>query len=336
MSFEKTGKSRGWHTAFYYLSRHFNNLTNDRLNDKKFYGLVGVNARYFNPKNPEAAKTSAAELSRTIHSNRYAKDMRELYQQDALAFEKAAKRICELIIETQGWSNDELSGYLSDKCWPDVWQGLENEKCDSRPSLNLNRIGQEARLLFGNKPNGEVLTPKLTPESQLNAVLHIIAFGFLDTDFMSAMIPGTISSEIANAFYSGCTTPCLVRYTDESRTAFVEEIDLPSDRPFLIGRRTDSDSIESNAHVGRQHGCIYAIHGIWYYEDLCSLNGSTVIRNGERFEIKANVQESEACEPLPLDPVALEPGDLIVVAGGSCYWFGERHERSIYSNRETC
>jgi len=321
---DKQGKARQWHTAFYYLSRHLNYLSDGELTDKSFYGLVGINAPTLNHPNPQARKSTAASLSRTIHSNVYAKDMRELFCQDVSTFENAACEICAIVREKRGWGDSELSDYYGNQCWPDVWRGLANEKSGSRPSLNLTRIGQEAKLVFGRAAGSRRDMAELTPEQQLNAMLHILAFGYLDTDFMRALIPGTISSSDASAFYHGCMKPCLVQYSDESCTSFVCEWDLPNDEPFVIGRRTDSDSIESNMSVSGRHGCVYRLRGGWYFEDMRSLNGSTVIKRHERIELKAGRETDEE-----LEPVLLDPGDLIVIAGQSCYWFGERRERSI-------
>lgn len=322
--FDKGDKPKGWHTAFYYLSRHLNHLSDGELTDKAFYGLVGIHAATLNHPNSQARKSSAAILSRTVHSNIYAKDMRDLYCQDIRTFDNAAHAICGIVKNAQGWSDFELSDYLANQCWGDVWRGLANEKADSRPSLNLERIGQEAKLLFGRPAGSTTDAPELSPEEQMGAMLHIIAFGFLDTDFMRALIPGTVSADKANAFYHACTNPCLVKYSDESCTRFIGEWDLPEKEPFVIGRRTDSDSIESNMRVSGRHGCVYKLRDTWYFEDMRSLNGSTVVKRDERIELLVDKDSDDE-----LEPVALEAGDLIVIAGQSCYWFGERRERSI-------
>ena len=324
--FDKTGKSPGWHTAFYYLSRHLNYLTEGELTDKSFYGLVGINAATLNHPNPQARKSTAAELSRTVHSNRYARDMRDQFIQNVLTFDEAAEAICKSIRRARDWSDGAIREYLAHECWPDVWRGLANEKADSRPSLNLDRINQEAKLLFGNFTFNDAGSSNLSADQQMAAMLHIIAFGFLDTDFMKALVPGTVTSEIADAFYHPCKKPCLIKYSDESCASFVGEWDLPEREPFVIGRRTDSDSIESNMRVSGRHGCVYKLRDTWYYEDLRSLNGSVVVKRGNRIDLHIARESDDELEPIPLDS-----GDLIVIANRSCYWFGERSERSALS-----
>ena len=67
-----------------------------------------------------------------------------------------------------------------------------------------------------------------------------------------------------------------------------------------------------------------AVQLAWH---LMKLNGSTVVKGNERIELWVDSDSDEE-----LEPVALDPGDLIVIAGQSCYWFGERQERSMPPN----
>jgi len=146
--FDVEGKPREWHTAFYYLAEHLRTYSGGVVNHKALYAYVGTDGRYINHDNPLVRKRTAGALSRIIHTKRYAADMCGRYVQNSLVFDNAARAVCEILRTAGPHIDAEVAKYLMEACWPDVRHGLENEKSESRPDLNMLRIDQEMKALL--------------------------------------------------------------------------------------------------------------------------------------------------------------------------------------------
>lgn len=315
--FEKPEKPRAWHTAFYYLAEHVRHLTGGEVNHKMLYALVGTKARYINHPNPTVRKRTAARLSRTVHSTAYAEGMCKRYMQDNTAFDDAAEKIYACTAKAGIVSADDLSTYLAAECWPDVFEGLKNERMGLRPSIDLQRALRESELVFGNRSKAGA--GKLSPQMQLAALFHLISFGFLDESCAQVLVGATgklkpITPASGNPVAEDCLGACLVRFSNDGAKTVAGFWVLPTERPFVIGRFTDCDSVESDMAISRRHASVRFEGDFWTFEDLNSKNGSAILRS-DRVIATSDSRENPF-------PIRLEYGDTIVLAGTSRYWFG--------------
>lgn len=322
--FDKEGRSREWHTAFYYLAEHVRFLTDDAINHKGLYALVGVDGRYMNHDNPLVRKRTAGALSRIVHSKRYVQDMQKRYMQTNAVFNVAATELIHDIELAGVLHGAELTGYLKDACWPDVRRGLENEGLSWRGDLNMVRIDQEISVLFSEAGEADPLDE--TTELILASILHIVAFGSLDYSFARSLIDrrptGALSAD-ANCGLSS-SRAFLIKFTDKNRSMILGAWVISQDRLFSIGRYTDCDVVEVDQGLSRIHCCIYWKSGIWWFEDMGSRNGSQVLRNSEDVVFDSSTDGSRV-------PFELHHGDQVVLSGLSTYWFGAVADDSAYA-----
>ena len=315
LRFDKEDKPRSWHTAFYYLAEHVKYLTRSKINHKVLYALVGTKGRYANHPNPLVRKSTAAELSRTVHSGAYAEDMRARFEQDGMAFDMAAHEVCQTICDAGGLTENELNRYLTSHCWPDVYRGLKNERAAWRSSLDLTRVSREAALLFESVDDNQFdRAPE--PWVQFYAIFRFISFGYIDVNRMRLLLgaTGDIPVQIPNEDSTAQIGACLVRFADDDNKSVVGFWVLPKDRPFVIGRFTDCDSVETDARISRRHARISCEDRTWVFQDLRSKNGSSIVRGANRIAA-FDSQDSPGL-------VVLADGDYIVLADKSRYWFG--------------
>jgi len=333
--FDVKGKPAAWHTAFYYLAEHVRSLSGGALNHKGFYALVGTEGRYLNHSNPTVRKRTAGALSRLVHTQAYAKDMRKRYQESYSAFALAAHEVCQTIIAAQGYDDERLFAYLRDECWPDVRLGLHNEKLEWRPDMNLVKVDIEISVLFNVLANGadrQIDVRKATgsavgkaggederhdaSEIVFATLLHVLAFGSFNNAFARSLLdryPTELLEESQPNEY-GVWGACLAKFVDDARSALVGTWRVGADHPFTIGRYTDCDIVETDAGVSRVHCFVYHMNGRWNFEDRSSRNGSYVEREGR---VVYDSKRDGVGLPFPL-----EHGDTIVLAGRSFYWFG--------------
>lgn len=333
--FDVEGKSRAWHTAFFYLAEHVRLLTNGAMNHKGLYALVGTEGRFLNHPNPTVRKRTAGALSRLVHSQRYAKDMRDQYLQDYSAFARASAEVCGLIRETQRWDDGQLLDCLQFQCWPDVREGLANERFEWRGDIRLSRIDIEMTVLFASMRgegaamvNTRKATGSETDEMRDDAaegsssevvfatMLYLLAFGALNASFARGLLDqyptGLLEESGADDVVSHGA--CLVKFVDEVHSALVGTWTVQAGRPFTIGRYTDCDIVETNEGISRVHCYLYRMGDTWKFEDRESCNGSRIERAGRVVYDSARDGAGVAID--------LQHGDSIVLANRSYYWFG--------------
>lgn len=333
--FDVEGKPRAWHTAFFYLAEHVRQLTGGSMNHKGLYALVGTEGRYLNHANPTVRKRTAGALSRIVHSQRYAKDMRDQYLQSYSTFARASAEVCGLIREVQGWDDARLADCLHHQCWPDVREGLSNERFEWRGDIRLSKVDIEMTLLFATLESSRAATintriatgsetdllgantaERDASEVIFGTMLYLLAFGNLNASFARSLFDeyptGVLEEAPADDMLS--YGACLVKFVDEAHSALVGTWTVKADHPFTIGRYTDCDIVETDAGISRTHCLLYHMGGSWKFEDRGSRNGSRVERNGEVVYDSARDGADQAVE--------LQHGDSIVLANRSHYWFG--------------
>lgn len=315
--FDMEGKSREWHTAFYYLAEHIRYLSKGEINHKALYSLVGTDGRFVNHSNPLVRKRTAGALSRLVHSKQYAEDMRRRYDQNSASFDKAASEVVAQIRETRLWSDDELVSYLRDNCWIDVRRGLKNELVEWRSDLSLFRVDQEMGSLFADISYEFDLNRETCDATVVLSVLfYIVAFGHMDFDLARHLVDkqptGVVSYSRKESVLQ--SKACLIKFSDTERSSVVGSWIVSSDRPFTIGRYTDCDIVEVDSSLSRLHCCLYFRSGVWYFEDMGSRNGSVVMRD----ETVVYDQVHDGAH----EPIALQHGDGVVLADCVRYWFG--------------
>ena len=313
--FDNPDKGREWHTAFYYLAEHLKDLTDKEINHKKLYSFVCTQGSFVNHDNPKIRKDYASVLSKLMHSKGYASEMCLRYLENARVFDEAAQDLCSIITRKKNWTDEELSAYWVHECWPDVWHGLVNEKMEWRGTLDFARIEQEAKYVFGilDSRRGQDSMRAMTPVKQLSAMFRFISFGELDAPADLDYGKTLERDDEGDRGQNEPASACLVSYEDAECLFAKAMYILPTSRPFTIGRKTDSDAIESNRAIGREHGCVFRCNQVWYYEDRKSVNGSAIIRNGVRTEYRSRDEFLR---------VELQPGDIIEIARSSYYRFG--------------
>ena len=310
---DNPSKPREWFPAFYYLAEHIRVLTNGEINHKDLYAFVGTEGRFINHPNAKIRKALAAALSKLVHSKTYADHMRARYLMNSRVFDDAAAEICGDVFRILEWDDDALRDYWATKCWPDVWRGLVNERMEWRATLDLVRIEQEARYVFGasDEAGGDSRAVDMSAVEQLSAMFRFISFGYLDVPMGNR--PTEDPEDTLRSKMDEDLLACLVKSEDPECMIVSNLYPLPMKRPFMIGRLTDSDAIEVNPTVGRRHGCVFCKSGVWYYEDQKSRNGSAILRGEERIKLHDREDFSR---------INLEEGDVIEVAVGSYYRFG--------------
>ncbi|MEA5020124.1 MAG: FHA domain-containing protein [Gordonibacter sp.] len=314
-SFDMSGENRGWHTAFYYFAEHIRLLSRGHINHKVLYSYLGTNGHYINHDNPTIRKRTAAVLSRLIHTQRYVEDFQQSYERNSQVFDQAALLLCSNLGENADYSEKEIIAYFCGPLWVDVGRGLANEYEDGRSSLDLNRIAHEMRSLFAGC---EALASKrgISPLALIaSSYFYLLTFGHLEVRFAYEMVdetPLALSQDTTKALKRK-TCACLIRYCASDKHAIADWWTLGASRPFVIGRFTDSDLIETNQHVSRRHCLIEYRNGCWYLKDSDSRHGSCVVRDGEIVY---------DCNRDGRAPFELLFGDCITLAGVSSYWFG--------------
>ena len=349
-------KRRGWYTAFYYLAEHIRLLTDGSINHKQTYSHVGAKAHYINHDDPSIRKSTAASLSRAIHSSKYAKEMRERHASDPRTFESAADEICSGIIAHSPLTNDELFDHLRLRTWPEILKGLGNEREEGRKEVDLARAAREMDIylmhdidtitkLSGNETargsGGRTnlsfvrygLVPPRQSEMLLSSILHVIAYGHMDEELMRRLCDKTPTSSFPAVAAEDEGTErraCLVRLGDPNAGSIGGTWDLEPDRAYIIGRYTSCDIIEDALNVSRSH-CRIAFDGrSWTVQDLGSTNGTKVTdkdgalihRSGTGLARDGASDGSAGQDGSPIaEPFPLTPGNRVVLADDVEYWF---------------
>ncbi|MEG0418084.1 FHA domain-containing protein [Gordonibacter sp.] len=314
-TFDVPGENDGWHTAFYYFAEHVRSLSRGHVNHKILYSYLGTNGHYINHDNPTIRKRTAAVLSRLIHTQRYVQDFQQSYERDPQVFDRAALLLCSSLCDFADYSEKELVAYFCGPLWIDVERGMAYEHEDGRSTLNLNRIAHEMCSLFARC---EVLALKrgVKPLTLIaSSYFHLLTFGCLDLRLVYEIADETQLMALGDAkeTVKQGARACLIGYCASEEHAVVDWWVLESERPFVIGRYTDCDLIETSPRVSRRHCRIIHRDGCWYFEDSESKHGSLILRDG-------NVvydSDRDGCSPFKLSF-----GDRITLAGVSNYWFG--------------
>lgn len=333
-TFDVEGKPRAWHTAFYYLAEHVRMLTNGSVNHKGLYALVGTEGRYLNHNNPTVRKRTAGALSRMVHSQAYAKDMCEQYEQSYSTFARAALEVCQVVRQVQRWDDVQLAAYLRERCWPDVRHGLWNEQQEWR-DIDLDKVDIEMSMLVkalasdivkpidvraatGSETNLLYSTELLQGVSEVlfATMLHVLAFSRLNAPFARGLADQypTAVAEAETTNFLESQGACLVKFSDASRSALIGTWPLTMDRPFAIGRYTDCDIVETEKRISRVHCYVFFQDGVWYVRDNDSRNGIVVQREGS--VIYDSLRDGSDVA------VPLQQGDSLILANRCFYWFG--------------
>lgn len=313
--------ARSWYTAFYCFAEHMRVFTDGRVNHKVLYSHVGTKGYYINHENPSIRKSCAASLSRMMHSQKYIEDFQLSFKKNPAVFDDAALAVGEEFAQATGLEDAELIAALSEIMWPDIAWGLANEFGSWRTDLSLKRVEREVESLLGMVKYTESFQSRAGVKLILSSFFHVMTFGCLEERLMYRL-----SDETPLMVLSKTTPPrvsahqaCLIK---QSGSNILEGLwKITPDQPFVIGRYTDCDVIETNQYVSRMHCRINCRSGTWLFEDLGSRHGSKIIRKDEA------VFDSTVAHAGVL--FELEHGDRIALAADtSQFWFsvvGDEH-----------
>ena len=336
-------KPRGWYTAFYYFAEHIRILTNGAVNHKQVYSYVGEQSQYINNDNPAIRKSTAAALSRLMHSPKYAKEMQSRHEKDPEVFANAAVTLCQAIQNSGEYDTDGLYAYLRDIAWSDVETGLRNE-CDSgRGQVDVEQLDvematflqQDLNSIFHLASSGagpdprEVdssvlayarmgITPPRLCESVIATILYVMAYGSLGDEIARALTDKTPTASFEPIDDEPVNQPkrvCVVRLGDVRSYCIGGIWEVDSAEQFSIGRYADCSVVERDPRVSRLHCTIYREGDEWVLEDRDSSNGTQLV--GKDGEVLYNSCTNESPKKTPI-----HVGERILLAGSVCYWFG--------------
>lgn len=311
---QNDGKS--WCTAMFAFLKGIRLFSKTKINFKDAYAPVSMRGYYINHENAEIRKGAAPFLSRMIHSEKYAEDMRRKHREDPAAFSNAARVLHEQLMAC-GADDEELYRLLADEMWKAVKQGFVCEKNHGRPAFDLPRAEREMDDLFAHY---FALPPEGRSEWNVHILAsyyHVLAYGHIDVKLaylLTSETPGSCSTE--SEMPVEAREACLVRVYDGTTIGSVWKLD-PS-HPMTIGRYTDCDITDTNACVSRLHCRIECTEEGWTLKDTGSKHGTVVIREGMVLPVSAGGEDASG----PSGPVVLRHGDRLRLARHALYWFG--------------
>lgn len=94
------------------------------MNHKSLYSLVGLNGRYVSSDNPQIRKRCASNLSRLLHSTRYAADFRESYANAPDVFVLGASQLAASLLDVTGMDEAALVSDLIEQGFPSCASGF--------------------------------------------------------------------------------------------------------------------------------------------------------------------------------------------------------------------
>lgn len=333
---------QAWNSAFYQFAEGVRLLSHGAVNYKVLYATVGTRGRYINHESAAVRRRTAANLSRLMHSCRYAEDMRKRYAVQPDVFTCAAAELAERLRASAALETPDLLEALLGSVWDGVRDGLANECEVGRADVSLSRADSEhANLATWARATARVGGDPV--RDLLAAYFHILAFGSIDErlsrtlvaptpafadegDPRPAATPKRVDLDAARppaADGAGEAEPAegfLAKLIDGDEHAISAIWAVRADKPFTLGRYTDCDVIDSYPYVSRLHCRIYRLDGRWYVEDAASLHGTRVLVRGEggswrqAFDSLHDRAGALVCE--------LGYGDVIELAGEPRYLFG--------------
>lgn len=309
-------KEKGWYTAFYRYAEYLRLLTNGAVNHKSLYSLVGLNGRYVSSDNPQIRKRCASNLSRLLHSTRYAADFRESYANAPDVFVLGASQLAASLLDVTGMDEAALVSDLIEQGFPQLRAGLLSEISDGRIEVTAARLDGEMELLrnwvdqqVSSDASGCLL-------AVLTSFFFIMAFGHLEEGFANMLVDASPTAVLTSEDDSAAAPSlraCVMRAV-ESNPASIENMwAIGEEGSFCIGRYVDCDAIETNGLVSRRHCRIFRQGDAWYVRDEGSRFGTAVHRGG------VSVWESGVAGAPECFPLAF--GDCLVLAGQVYYWF---------------
>lgn len=309
-------RKRSWYTAMFYFSEHIREASGGAINYKVLYSLVGTKGHYVNHANAAVRASTAPELSRLIHSSRYAEDLRRSHQENEAVFDAGAASLYTMLGNLTLMSDDEMFAKLSGVMWDDIAKGFANEKNQGRSELDLVRIEQEMGNMFSQYAVVAVDNRRQWLVSIISSYFHALGYGYIDVSLAHLLAADTITvldDEVfeEELFIKG--DACLIRVCDESTIGGIWRLD--PDKETVIGRYTDCDITESAGFVSRMH-CLIRREGMrWVLQDDCSKHGTAVVRGGETIVVRGRDSTVHGS-------VLLRQGDVLVLANQVRYWFG--------------
>ncbi len=255
--------------------------------------------------------------------------MRTRYLQSGLVFDHAAREVCSVIFDGSACSDDVLTAYLEGPCWESVFKGLENERASWRGDIDLFRARWEMMALFSetnarHDDSWRELDSLSSAETIMSALFHVITFGHLDFAFARSLIDSRPTGPLVEVPELGAKAQgaCIIKFSDANRSAVIGSWPVPTNRPFIIGRYTDCDIVETSSQLSRLHCCVYSLSGVWCFEDMGSRNGSVIVREGEGLVFDSARDGARV-------PFVLCEGDSIVLADHSHFWFGALQKKDL-------
>ena len=309
-------KEKGWYTAFYRYAEFLRVLTEGAVNHKLLYALVGSQGRYVNHANSEVRRRSAGNLSKLLHSPRYAQDMRDCLAQNPNVFWDAAGTLSVQLMEETGYSAAQMSKVLIQRAWPELREGLLAEISDGRMEVNLRRLDSETDLMTSwVLKNCAGPDPLLCLETVLVNFFHIMAFAHVEEGFANQLVDGSPTNLLVSKeeLTPQVSRACLLRAVADDPSAIENMWAIDNAGSFAIGRYMDCDAIETDGLVSRRHCRIVHDGDTWFLEDQGSTHGTLVRRDGQE---AWNSQDDQGVQRFPLCF-----GDNIVLAGHIHYWF---------------
>lgn len=335
--------SMAWNSGFYQFAEAIREFSHGSVNYKALYSLVGTRGRYINHESASVRRRTAANLSRLMHSCRYADDMRARHADDQGVFRSAAAELAERLRISSNLEAPDLLEVLLTSVWAGLRTGLSHEFEAGRPDVNLSRLDSECANLaawsraiarVGGDPVQDVLT----------MYFHILAFGCLDERFSRTLVaptpgfpdegtsispderllrpkaPDAADGAAPDESSAGRPRAFLMKLVGDTDCAISSIWTIDSARPFTFGRYADCDVIDRCPRISRLHCRIYLLDGYWYVEDVVSLHGTRVFERA-----------ADGSWTLVFDSLAsadgdlvhrLEYGDVVELAGSSRYQFG--------------
>ena len=303
----------GWYTAMFFFLEHARLLSAGAVNHKALYARLSERGNLINHENPRVRKSTAATLSRTIHSLRYAADIRATFEQDNAVFDSAATWLYGQLAPYFSESG-ELVSHMANVVWADVLAGLENEQRGGR-DVDLIRVTSEMSLLK-SWAGLSCLDDRARFVLVTSSMMRIMAFGSLDAKQVHQLADETVLDPTPTGTLNHCEPGviCLIRSTAGAENNVSGVWALVPAKTYVMGRYADSDIFDPNPHVSRRHCLLTCKNNTWYVKNESKSQAVHIIdAAGSLLDSIAAGASDKA--------VKILPGQGLEFEGASRYWF---------------
>ena len=322
MTQTSTQKHASWYSACYAFAESVRKLSGGAVNSKRFYALTSVLSPYAHAYDVQQRKNAASAISHKMHSLDYLEDYRMCYSLDARAFYRAAEELVYCILAKKKYNATHLLQAVFMETWPAIRAGLQNEFSAGRTELNFARLDNEMNLLRVSCLAQEASSAIECAIRLFEQLFYLISFGHLDEKLAQSLVDMAPTGVLMNALNNDTavqgvpitTQKAALMKTDIADGSEIQNIwTLSAEKPFVIGRYTACDALETNSLVSRVHCKLTWENSAWYVRDEGSKLGTLVEREQQVVWDSSRVVAGSA--------YALEFGDSIVLANSVRYWF---------------